>query len=145
MALIGRLSAVLGALLVPLALSMPFVGLKNQPDDTTVYKDLTGWTVFGAADVVLVVLAAVVIAASLLALEEEAAVAASVVAFGCALAAVTVVVAECVSPRDVSEDIEALRYGANALVVAVSLQGLGGALLVAGAIDERIDRAVGLR
>ena len=43
MVLLGRLAAGAGALFMPLALAMPFVGLKAQPDDDTVYRDLSGW------------------------------------------------------------------------------------------------------
>jgi hypothetical protein len=84
--LLGRLAAGAGALFMPLALAMPFVGLKAQPDDDTVYRDLSGWVLFGAADVVLVVLSVVVFVAVVVALDENLALLAGVVAFGSGLA-----------------------------------------------------------
>jgi hypothetical protein len=50
-----------------------------------------------------------------------------------------------VSPPDISEDIEVLRYGAQFVVICAALQGLGGGLMLAGGFDQRIDSALGLR
>jgi hypothetical protein len=143
--LLGRLAAGAGALFMPLALAMPFYGLKNQPDDTTVYRDLSGWSAFGAADIVLVVLSVIVFVAVVVALAEDLALLAGVVAFGCGLAALALAISESVSSPDLSEDIEVIRYGAQFVVICAALQAFGGGLMLAGGFDEKIDSALGLR